>query len=269
MTKNEKPFAENNKKKGGGRDEDDKGRRGGSKKGGGGGGKRDDSDSEEEEASVSTSGGGGGGGGAERAAFDLEATRTKMAAAVERLKKALTGLHAGRASPSMLEHVPVTLVTSDTEGGEDSHSGASSSSRGNTLSLQALAAVTARNADTLVVTPFDPSPATAAAITSALRLPPLKLDARLERSGELFVPVPRATPEAVAALAKLARGEAEAARVAVRSVRKDANSAARSKELFSEDARRKNEKAVQVAADEFSKRIDEALAAKEADLAAV
>ena len=36
--------------------------------------------------------------------------------------------------------------------------------------LQALAAVTARNANTLVVTPFDPSPSTAASITAALRL---------------------------------------------------------------------------------------------------
>lgn len=187
-----------------------------------------------------------------------------MASAVERLQKALSGLHAGRASPSMLEHVPVTLTTEG--GGEDASSTSSSSS--NTLPLQALAAVTARDANTLVVTPFDPSPSTAAAITAALRLPPLKLDARLERSGEMVVPVPRATPEAVAALAKVARTEAEAARVAVRSARKDANSAARSKE-FSEDVRRKNEKAVQAAADEFSKKVDAALAAKEADLAAV
>ena len=185
-----------------------------------------------------------------------------MAAAVERLKKALSGLHAGRASPSMLEHVPVTLATPDGSAEE-------SSSTGNTLPLQALAAVTARDANTLVVTPFDPTASTAASITAALRLPPLRLDARLERSGELVVAVPRATPEAVAALAKLARAEAEAARVAVRAARKDANAAARSKKDFSEDERRKNEKAVQAAADEFAKRVDAALAAKEADLAAV
>ena len=238
------------------------------KKRGGGGRKRDDSDSDDDEgataaASSSTSSSSGGGGGSNT--FDLEATKAKMVTAVERLKKALSGLHVGRASPSMLEHVPVTLVTT-TEGGAAEESSSSSS---NTLPLQALAAVTARDANTLVVTPFDPTPATAAAITSALRLPPLKLDARVERSGELVVPVPRATPEAVAALAKLARAEAEAARVAVRSARKDANAAARSKKELSEDARRKNEKAVQAAADEFSKKVDAALAAKEADLAAV
>lgn len=188
-----------------------------------------------------------------------------MAAAVERLKKALSGLHAGRASPSMLEHVPVTLT--NTEGGSGGEGASSSSS--STLPLQALAAVTARDAATLVVTPFDASPATAAAISAALRLPPLRLEnTRLERSGELVVPVPRATPDAVAALAKVARGEAEAARVAVRAARKDANAAARSKE-FSEDARRKNERAVQAAADEFSKKVDAALAAKEADLGSV
>ena len=164
----------------------------------------------------------------------------------------------------MLEHVPVTLTT---EGGEE-EAGSSTTTAATTLPLQALAAVTARDASTLVVTPFDASAPTAAAITAALRLPPLKLDARLERSGEMVVPVPRATPEAVAALAKVARAEAEAARVAVRSARRDANAAARSKE-FSEDARRRNEKAVQAAADEFSKKVDAALAAKEADLAAV
>ena len=84
-----------------------------------------------------------------------------------------------------------------------------------------------------------------------------------------MVPVPRATPEAVASLAKFARGEAEAARVAVRAARKDANAAARSKKEFSEDERRRNEKAVQAAADEFSKKVDAALAAKEADLGSV
>jgi ribosome recycling factor len=248
-----------------------------SKKKGGGGRKRDDSDSDDERSgaaassltsSSGNSGGGSGGGGGGGSTFDLEATKTKMAAAVERLKKALSGLHVGRASPSMLEHVPVTLVTTATDGGSAAEEGSSSGSSSNTVPLQALAAVTARNANTLVVTPFDPSPSTAASITAALRLPPLRLDARLERSGELVVPVPRATPEAVAALAKLARAEAEAARVAVRAARKDANSAARSKD-FSEDARRKNEKAVQAAADEFAKKVDAALAAKEADLAAV
>ena len=270
---NEQKNAENNKKKGGGKR---------------GGGKRDDSDSDDDDdgegggaspsSSKSSSSGGGGGGsnssGGGTAQFDLEATKAKMAAAVERLRKGLSGLHAGRATPSMLEHVPVTLVSTD--GGEketsSSHaSTTSSSSSSTTMPLLALAAVTARDANTLVVTPFDPSPTTAAAIVSALRLPPLKLDARIERSGELVVPVPRATPEAVAALAKVARSEAEAARVALRAARKEGNAAAKAGEEAGggEDARRRNEKAVQAAADEFSKKVDAALAAKEADLAAV
>lgn len=188
-----------------------------------------------------------------------------MAASLERLKRALSGLHAGRASPSMLEHISVTLTHSSEEA-------ASSSSSQSHVPLQALAAVTARDAHTLVVTPFDASAATAAAITSALKLPPLRLDnVRQERSGELVVPVPRATPEAVAALSKLARSEAEAARVAVRSARKEANKAISSGggDIGGDDAKKRSEKSVQAAADEFVKKIDAALAAKEADLAAV
>lgn len=227
-----------------------------------GGNKRKDSDSEDEESTSSS--GGSAAVSTPSSSFNLGATRSKMSSSLERLKKALSGLHAGRASPSMLEHISVTVTHAHEE--EDSSSSSSTSH----APLQALAAVTARDANTLVVTPFDPSPTTAAAITAALKLPPLKLEnVRHERSGELVVPVPRATPEAVAALVKLARGEAEAARVAVRSARKEANKAISSNLDGGDDAKKRSEKSVQAAADEFVKKIDAALAAKESDLAAV
>lgn len=67
-------------------------------------------------------------------------------------------------------------------------------------------------------------------------------------------------------MAKVAKTEAEAARVGLRAARRDAN--ARAKGL-PDDARRREEKKVQAAVDAAEKEVGELVARKEKDLGAV
>jgi ribosome recycling factor len=84
--------------------------------------------------------------------------------------------------------------------------------------------------------------------------------------------MPALTEERRRDLTKVVRGEAENARVAVRNIRRDANTAL--KELLkskavSEDDERRAQDDVQKLTDRYIAEIDKALAAKETDLMAV
>src|SRR5690606_24474882 len=91
--------------------------------------------------------------------------------------------------------------------------------------------------------------------------------------GDLIrVPMPPLTEERRRDLAKVVKGEAENARVAVRNVRRDANNAL--KELLkaksiSEDEERRAQDDIQKLTDRYIAEIDKVLAAKEADLMAI
>ncbi len=83
------------------------------------------------------------------------------------------------------------------------------------------------------------------------------------------VPLPPLTEERRKDLVKIVRGEAEGARVAVRNIRRDANSdlkgLLKDKEI-SEDEDRKAQDEIQKLTDVAVKKIDEVLAAKEKEL---
>ena len=86
------------------------------------------------------------------------------------------------------------------------------------------------------------------------------------------VPMPALTEERRKDLIKVVHKEAEAARVAVRNVRRDANN--HLKELLkqkkvAEDAERRGQDDVQKLTDRYIAEVDKALAAKEADLMAL
>ena len=67
-------------------------------------------------------------------------------------------------------------------------------------------------------------------------------------------------------MAKVAKAEAEAARVGLRAARRDANACTKG---LPDDARRRAEKGVQAAVDAAEKEVGELLALKEKDLGAV
>ena len=103
-----------------------------------------------------------------------------MARALDHLRAELAGLRTGRASPGMLDHLAVPGAY-----GDDGSGG------GHAPPLRALAATTARDAHTLIVTPFDP--ATLPALEAALRDGPLALQPQRSAAGELIAPVPPPT----------------------------------------------------------------------------
>ena len=174
---------------------------------------------------------------------------SRLDAALDHLRRALASLRTGRAAPSLLEHVPVR---------------GAASAGGHAPPLKAVAAITARDAATLIVTPYDS--ASVALVAAAVRDSPLGLNPAVD-GGEIVVPVPRPTKEGAAAMAKIARAEAEAARVSLRSARRDGN--AQAKRVASTDARRAEERRVGAAVEAAEKEVGALLAAKEKDLSAV
>jgi ribosome recycling factor len=86
------------------------------------------------------------------------------------------------------------------------------------------------------------------------------------------VPMPALTEERRRDLTKVVKGEAENARVAVRNIRRDANTALKEllkQKAVSEDDERRAQEDIQKLTDRYIAEIDKALAAKEADLMAV
>jgi ribosome recycling factor len=91
--------------------------------------------------------------------------------------------------------------------------------------------------------------------------------------GEVIrVPMPALTEERRRDLTKVVRGEAENARVAVRNIRRDANTGLKEllkSKAISEDEDRRGQDEIQKLTDRYIAEIDKALAAKEVDLMAV
>jgi ribosome recycling factor len=86
------------------------------------------------------------------------------------------------------------------------------------------------------------------------------------------VPMPALTEERRKDLVKVVRGEAEGSRVAIRNVRRDANTSLKTLQKdkdISEDDERRGQDQVQKITDQYIKSVDEVLAAKEKDLMAI
>lgn len=86
------------------------------------------------------------------------------------------------------------------------------------------------------------------------------------------VPMPALTEQRRKDLNKIVKGEGENAKVAVRNIRRDANSQFKEllkKKLIAEDEERRSQEEIQKLTDRFIADIDKALVAKEAELMAV
>ncbi len=171
----------------------------------------------------------------------------RMQKSVEAFQDALTKIRTGRAHASLLDHVRVEYYGSE-------------------VPLKQVANISAGDARTLNVQPFEKSmvPVVEKAImTSDLGLNPAT-------SGQLIrVPLPPLSEERRRDLIKVVRNEAEAARVAIRNIRRDVLSDV--KELLkekeiSEDQDRKAHEDVQKLTDRFVAEIDTRLAKKEEEL---
>jgi ribosome recycling factor len=175
---------------------------------------------------------------------DLE---RRMAGAVESLKGDLGGLRTGRASTSLLDPVTVEVY-------------------GAHMPLNQLATVSAPEPRMLSVQVWDKTnvgPADKAIRSAGLGLNPI-VDGQTLR-----LPIPDLTEERRKELAKLAGKYAEAARIAVRNVRRDGMESLKTDEkkgVFSEDERKRHETEVQKLTDATVADIDAAAESKEKEI---
>lgn len=177
-------------------------------------------------------------------AKDAEARMKKsVEAVIDHFKKIRTG----RAHPSILDSVQVMYY-------------------GAPVPLQQVANISVEDARTLMISPWEKQ--TVPDIEKAIYKSDLGLNPATN-GGVIRVPMPALTEETRKVYIRQARQEAEAARVSVRNVRRDANSDL--KELLkdkdiSEDEERRGQDGVQKLTDKYVAEIDSLLEKKEADL---
>jgi ribosome recycling factor len=174
----------------------------------------------------------------------------RMGKSAESLSHELAKIRTGRAHPSLLDHVKVSYYGSD-------------------VPISQVASVAVEDARTLTVTPWDRNMVPVvekAIIQSDLGINP-------NTAGTVIrVPMPPLTEERRRDLQKIARAEAEQARVAVRNIRRDANQQLKElvkEKLISEDDERRGEEIVQKLTDQYVKEVDRILEEKEADLMSI
>ena len=169
--------------------------------------------------------------------------------AVEYTVNQFGSLHAGKASPTMLDTVHVNAY-------------------GSTSSLKEVAAVTTPDAKTIMVQPWDKS--IIRDVEKAIQEANLGLNPIVD-GGILRVPIPELTGERRQELAKTAGKMAEDGRVRIRQARRDAldHLKAAKNESLSEDDFKRYEKDVQKEHDDHIAEINKLLASKESELKTV
>lgn len=177
-------------------------------------------------------------------------TNSRMRKALEALQRDLTTVRTGRASPSLIERVPVEQY-------------------GTELPLNQLGTVAAPEARLLTVMPWDKS--SIGAIEKALRKSDLGLNPT--NDGNLIrIAIPPLTEERRRALVKVVHAKLEEARVALRNIRRDAMTQAREfkdEKLISEDDERRAEKEIQELTNKFINQAEQIGKDKEREVMAV
>lgn len=173
--------------------------------------------------------------------------KQRMEKSISALKSQFSKVRTGRAHPSLLDSIMVSYYGADTP-------------------LKQVANVIAEDSRTLALTVFDKAATQAvekAILQSDLGLNPMSAGTTIR------IPMPPLTEERRKDLIKVVRAEAEQGRVAVRNIRRDANSdikeLLKEKEI-SEDESRKAEDDIQKITDDFIKQMDALLAEKEKEL---
>lgn len=179
--------------------------------------------------------------------FELPEIKRKMHASLGVLKTELGGLRTGRASASLLDPIMVEAY-------------------GQRVSLKEVANVTVPEARLLSVQVWDR--AVASAVDKAIREANLGLNPVLE-GNVLRIPIPELTKDRRQELVKTAHRYAEAARVAIRHVRRDGMDVLKKLEKdghHSKDEIARLSDQVQKTTDEVIGEVDKLLATKEKDI---
>jgi ribosome recycling factor len=172
---------------------------------------------------------------------------SRMQKSIDSLKGELSKVRTGRAHPSLLEHIVVDYYGNDTP-------------------LNQVANIGVEDARTLTVTPWEKP------MVQAVEKAIMKSDLGLNPNSAgsvIRIPMPQLTEERRRDLVKVVRHEGENAKVAIRNIRRDANSDFKSLEKdkdISEDVERNAQDDIQKITDSCVKQIDEIISEKEVDL---
>lgn len=171
----------------------------------------------------------------------------RMSKSIDSLRGELAKVRTGRAHPSLLDHVVVAYYGVDTP-------------------LSQVASVSVQDSRTLSISPYEKTMVQAvekAIMNSNLGLNP-------NTAGEIIrIPLPPLTEERRRDLTRVVKSEAENSRVALRNIRRDANSMlkdlVKEKEISEDDEHRGSER-VQKLTDAKVAEVDQLLEAKEKEL---
>jgi len=180
-------------------------------------------------------------------AYSKDETNRRMAGAVTTLKGEFSGLRTGRASPALLDPVQVEAY-------------------GNTVPINQVGTISTPESRLITVQVWDKG--LAKAVDKAIRDAGLGLNPQMD--GQLLrIPLPELNQERRKELSKLASKYAEAARIAVRNVRRDGMDLLKRLEKdhkISEDEHHSKGEELQKLTDQHIKDIDTALQSKEQEI---
>jgi ribosome recycling factor len=174
----------------------------------------------------------------------IKETRMSMEKALDNTKREFHTIHAGKASPTMLDTVRVEMY-------------------GTMMSMNQVATVAAPEPRLLLVTPFDKGQAKT--IEKAIRDANLGLDPA-QQGGVIRVPLPSMNTERRKELAKVVHKFAEEGKIAVRHARTHGRDVLKKMGGVSEDDVKHGEKDLQKIHDDFIHKIDDLIKAKEAEI---
>jgi ribosome recycling factor len=177
-------------------------------------------------------------------------TDLRMHKSIDTLKADLAKVRTGRAHAGILDHIQVDYYGTPTQ-------------------LSQVANVTLIDARTIGVQPWEKK--MVAVIEKAIRESDLGLNPSTQ--GDMIrVPTPPLTEERRKEMVKLVKSEAEAAKIAIRNIRRDANEALKKllkDKAVSEDDERRAQDEVQKLTDKFVMEVDKLVAAKEKEILTV
>lgn len=177
-------------------------------------------------------------------------TNVRMAKSIDALTTELTRIRTGRAHPSLLDHVVVDFYGSEVPIGQAAN-------------------VSNSDSRTLTIQPWDKTMVAViekAIINSDLGITPTS-------AGDVIrISLPPLTEERRKDLVKVVKGEGENAKIAIRNIRRDANTAIKkllNDKTISEDDERRAEAEIQKITDDFVAQADKVVAEKESELMSV
>ena len=174
-------------------------------------------------------------------------TKEKMDKTVQFLSEELNGIRTGKAHPSLVDTITVDYYGSPTR-------------------LRDIANISTPEPRLIVISPFDPSSLgliEKAIIAANIGITPMN-DGRLIR-----IPIPELSEERRKEMAKIASRTTEEQRIAIRNIRRDANDQIKTLQKngdITEDQREDTLEEIQKLTDTHIKKMDEMLAAKEAEI---